>query len=194
VSNISRTPLYRVWTSMKARCYRATSKHYPRYGGRGIRVCERWLNSFAAFAEDMGPRPSLLHSIDRINNDGHYEPENCRWATADVQSRNTSRTRLLEWDGRRMCLTDWAHHLGLVDPATLRRRLKKWGLARALSTRVMPASGEGRPGVVLNAEAVAEMRREHAQGATCAALARKYGVARQTVSDAVNQKKWRNAA
>ena len=81
------------WMSLKARCLRKSDISYPRYGGRGINVCERWAASFEAFYADMGPKPSPKHSIDRINNDGNYEPGNCRWATASEQARNKSKPR-----------------------------------------------------------------------------------------------------
>lgn len=79
-------PLYKIWQGMKARCHGKNPNQ--RYGGRGIIVCERWKNSFQAFVEDMGPRPSLKHSVDRINVHGNYEPGNCRWATPVEQANN----------------------------------------------------------------------------------------------------------
>lgn len=84
----SKTPEYRAWLNMKKRCYYQKDGMYHRYGGRGIRVCDRWLNSFDAFYEDMGPKPSEHHSIDRIDPKKNYTPENCRWASRTTQSRN----------------------------------------------------------------------------------------------------------
>jgi hypothetical protein len=84
---------YQAWKSMKGRCYRPNYPNYRRYGGRGIKVCDEWSNSFTAFIKHIGMRPSINHSVDRINPDGDYEPGNVRWADAHMQSRNTSELR-----------------------------------------------------------------------------------------------------
>jgi hypothetical protein len=85
---LSGTPEYGIWNGAKARCYNKNGPSYPDYGGRGIVVCDRWLESFANFYADMGPRPSPEYSLDRIDPNGPYSPDNCRWATASVQVRN----------------------------------------------------------------------------------------------------------
>ena len=89
----SKTPLYETWVQMKYRCHNKNHPAYSCYGGRGITVCDHWRDSFKAFLADMGPKPSNKHSLDRINNDGNYEPSNCRWATRCQQQRNTRMNR-----------------------------------------------------------------------------------------------------
>jgi hypothetical protein len=84
---------YGTWFNMKTRCLNKKTKKYKDYGGRGIRICERWLNSFKNFFADMGCKPGPEYSIDRINNDGNYEPGNCRWATSKEQRNNQRNVR-----------------------------------------------------------------------------------------------------
>lgn len=114
---------YETWKSMRSRCNNLNDKDYKYYGGKGVKVCDRWL-SFANFMSDMGARPSPKHQIDRFpNNDGNYELSNCRWATLEQQSRNRSDNRILEHDGRRMILSDWSR-LFNINPSTLISHLK----------------------------------------------------------------------
>lgn len=112
----SRTTTYQIWLGMVARCRNENEPAYPQYGGRGIKVCARWLR-FENFLADMGKRPAGK-SIDRIDNDGSYEPRNCRWATRAEQARNRSTNILIEFRGEKLCLADWAARYGL-KPSTL---------------------------------------------------------------------------
>jgi hypothetical protein len=133
--NTSSNPAYVCWKSMKARCSDPGRKDHKRYGGLGITVCERWQNSFKDFLEDVGDRPSLNHSLDRIESTLGYQPGNIRWSTAKEQSRNTKTNRLLTYDGRTQCLAAWAEELGLKQ-ATISTRLNRcWSVERALGTK-----------------------------------------------------------
>ncbi len=109
------TSEYGIWNLLKNRCHNPNADNYRFYGGRGIKVCERWRTSFASFLEDIGPRPSLKHQIERKNNDGDYTPENCQWATRTVQARNTRRNRFEEFNGIVMCLSAWTELLGVSE-------------------------------------------------------------------------------
>lgn len=132
------TSTYNVWSSMIKRCTNPNSTEYPRYGGRGITVCDEW-KSFQGFFADMGPRPNDL-SLDRIDTNGNYEPGNCRWASPKEQARNTRTNHLITFLGETHCLADWAERVGL-HPSTLLSRLSKgWPTHRALHTPVRSTS------------------------------------------------------
>lgn len=109
---INKSSEYITWTRMKSRCLNKSNKDYLSCGGRGITICDSWLASFTNFFADMGPRPTNRHSIDRIDNDGPYAPENCRWATNYTQSRNTSRNKFVVVNGERMIFADAAARFG----------------------------------------------------------------------------------
>lgn len=133
---------YTSWVNMRLRCFSEKHPLYPYYGGRGITVCERWRDDYDAFYEDMGPRPEKT-TIDRIDNDGNYEPENCRWAPMSVQNRNNRRTHFIEYQGRRQSLTDWASEFGFT-PNGLRRRLKNYPIELAMSSTHLPRGWSAR--------------------------------------------------
>lgn len=107
------TTEFNTWSSMKARCYNKRNKSYKIYGGRGIIVCDRWLNNFHNFLKDMGRKPSAKHSIDRINNAGNYEPGNCKWATSTEQNQNKSNVLKVTFNGVEKPLIVWCKELGI---------------------------------------------------------------------------------
>ena len=120
----SKRPEYRSWGSMIQRCTNPRNSAYGWYGGRGIKVCDAWRESFLAFLGDVGPRPSPKHSIDRIDNDGNYEPGNVRWATKIEQAQNTHRGRRISLDGEEVCVAELARRLG-ISRHTVRYRLDR---------------------------------------------------------------------
>jgi len=115
--------LYVTWSNIKQRCGNVKNHAYPEYGGRGIFMCERWVNSFLFFSEDVGERPSVNHTLDRINNEIGYCPENCRWVEMDVQSRNKRNNVWIECNGVKKIMSDWAYFIG-ISPENLRNKLK----------------------------------------------------------------------
>lgn len=125
---------YQTWINMISRCKYPSHGSYKYCGARGIRVCDRWKD-FSLFLADMGERPSTKHSIDRIDNDGHYEPGNCRWATRAEQHRNMRQNVNVTIDGVTKCVTDWAREYGMV-PSTIMARINVmgWDPVRAVTT------------------------------------------------------------
>ena len=118
---------WRAWCEMKRRCYNPDCRHFKNYGGRGIKVCERWLESFEHFLEDMGNRPSPEHSIDRHpNNDGDYEKSNCRWATISEQARNRRNNHMVTINGETKPIAAWSEIAGISQNSMLRRIYRKW--------------------------------------------------------------------
>ena len=127
------TPTYISWAQMKSRCLNPKNIGWHRYGGRGIQVCERW-KSFENFLADMGTKPRGA-SLERVNNDGHYEPSNCRWATKREQALNRRSTHWLEHNGKRMSIRGWALEIGISEDALGQRIKAGWSLDRALTRR-----------------------------------------------------------
>lgn len=110
--SLNQSSEYRSWTCMLTRCSNPHSANYPRYGGKGITVCQQWQN-FSIFLADMGLKPTSRHTIDRIDNAKGYSPDNCRWATSAEQSKNRKNTVWVDVNGAKMCLSDACRHLGL---------------------------------------------------------------------------------
>lgn len=127
--------IHRIWSGMLARCNTPSASGYANYGGRGITVCERW-RSFENFFADMGEGWHDGATLDRIDNDGNYEPSNCRWASRKEQNRNQRDLLFLEFNGRRQCVSAWADELGIPSDA-IRARLKRgWSTEKTLSTPI----------------------------------------------------------
>jgi hypothetical protein len=131
---LTRTPLWNKFQDMKERCYRPAHPQYANYGGRGIFICDRWLHAYSAFVSDMGEPPTPKHTIGRIDNDGPYSPENCRWETYEQQNKNRRTVELFTHDGETRCLKDWAAAIGM-DYSTLHKRVRYsgWDIAKALT-------------------------------------------------------------
>lgn len=130
------TPEYAVWVGMISRCTNPKTSGYHRYGGRGITVCQRWLDSFPAFLEDVGPRPAKGYQLDRKDNNAGYEPGNARWVTRKQNSRNREPCVMLSAFGRVQCVTAWAEEFN-IPPESITRRIRQgWDVAKAVSTPV----------------------------------------------------------
>jgi hypothetical protein len=119
---------YLVWYSMIKRCTNADDQAYHNYGGRGITVCDRWLNNFEAFYEDMGARPSPDHTLDRKENDGNYEKNNCRWATHIEQNNNKRNNVFYEYGQEQLTLSEISRRTG-ISYTTLYKRINRDGLS-----------------------------------------------------------------
>ena len=133
-----RTTEYIAWAGMVERCYRKNSIGYANYGGRGIAVCDRWRKSFETFLEDMGKKPSWAESIDRIDNDRGYEPENCRWTVRRVQNRNKRDCRMLRVGDFFGCIVEASERFGISEQ-TLASRLAR-GMSDEDAVRIPVAS------------------------------------------------------
>lgn len=140
-----KTRTYRIWQHIRGRTENPNNPSYERYGGRGIKVCSRWRHSFVNFLADMGECPSNEHSIDRIDNDGHYIPGNCQWATRSVQQRNKRTTKLYTYNGKTQCASDWADEFGLPLEVIRNRLSSGWSIERALNKKIGPPRGNAAP-------------------------------------------------
>ncbi len=134
---MTKSPEYQVWRNILIRCFNPKARMYPRYGGRGITICDEWRNSFQAFFDHVGRRPSNKHSIDRIDNNGNYEPGNVRWVERKQQQQNISTNTNIDIDGKRICLREAARQYG-IPYSTLEARI-----AQVCATVGCPHEGNG---------------------------------------------------
>lgn len=129
------TSEYNSWVAMVGRCYNLARPCAKYYSGRGITVCKRW-GKFENFIADMGLKPTSKHTLERVDNEKGYEPKNCKWATRAEQARNKRSSRLLTFNGKTQCVTEWASEIN-IDPRTLFARLKRgWPVQKALATKI----------------------------------------------------------
>lgn len=133
---VGRAQEWLAWRNLKDRCYNPRNKLFARYGGRGIKVCDAWRQSFEAFLADVGHAPSPKHMIGRVNNDGHYEPGNVRWETRMEQMRNKSDNHIIEFNGRREHLSEWSRITGIEHSTILYRLRAGWAVEKTLTTPV----------------------------------------------------------
>lgn len=128
------TKEYKTWAGIKQRVTNPNGEHAHYYQDRGIKMCDRWFSSFEKFLEDMGGAPSAAHSIDRIDNNGDYEPSNCRWATHKEQMQNTRATKLITYNGTTYPQEEWGRITGLGGLTILKRLKRGWSIEKALTT------------------------------------------------------------
>lgn len=143
------TRLYGIWLQMKNRCNNEKTARYKDYGARGITVCDEWCNDFKAFYDwSMANGYSDDLTIDRINNDGNYEPSNCRWITIKQQSRNTRHNTLLTLNGEAHCLIEWSEITGITKSCIQDRLRYGWSVERALTTPMRKNKNRKKIGVI----------------------------------------------
>jgi hypothetical protein len=135
---MKRSKIYAAWANIWRRTTDPKNDHFEFYGGRGIVVCERW-SEFESFLADMGEPPSPKHSIERIDNNGPYSPDNCRWIPLADQAKNKRTTRWVVWHGQRMCFEDACRSEGISSKIVYKRMKRGWPLDRALLTSPPPA-------------------------------------------------------
>lgn len=173
------TKTYNSWIAMIGRCCQPSSEHYSRYGGRGITVCERWMK-FAEFFEDMGVRPDGT-TLDRIDNDGNYEPGNCRWSTRKKQMSNTSNNTRIAVAEETHTLIEWSRISGVESSVILSRIASGWPTWDAVFKQ--PDKKIGRR---LSAAARKEVLQFVKDGVSKTEIMRRFGISRGTISNVVN--------
>lgn len=143
IHGLSSTPEYRAWQTARLRCTSSTAPAYADYGGRGIRMCQQWLESPERFVADMGPKPTPAHELDREDNSGHYEPNNCRWVLRKINDRNRRNNRRLEFNGETHALAEWCERFGLPRDTVKKRLDAGWTVEEALTIAVRQKAANG---------------------------------------------------
>lgn len=133
---LTKSPEWASWKSMKARCCNKNSKAFKNYGGRGIKICDEWINSFENFYKDMGPRPKN-HSLDRINNDGDYCKQNCKWSTYNEQQNNKRQNHNIEYNGLVKNISMWAKYYNVPRGLISGRIVRKWPVEKIFQDLVV---------------------------------------------------------
>ena len=187
---MSQTPVHNVWTAMKQRCTNPSSPNWKNYGGRGIKVCKRWMK-FENFLKDMGEPPEGM-SIDRVNNDGDYEPSNCRWSTRKQQNNNTRSNQRITFQGRTQTLTQWAEEYGLGRQQLYWRIKRGWTIEKALQTPISENNKGSNHGMSkLSEEQVKWIWiLYHQMKQPTAKLAQEFAVHKVTIVDVVMGRTW----
>lgn len=175
------TPTYVSWVAMKARCNNPNSAKFHRYGAAGVKVCREWNQSFETFLLDMGERPSLGHTLDRIDNAIGYQPGNVRWATAIEQGRNRTNNRLLTHRGKTQTLCEWAAEVGIHRRTVLSRLAAGKSVAEALTVPVRAELKPRRPPTTLTF---------HGKTQTLSAWSKETGMPVKVLALRVKQSNW----
>lgn len=139
-------PEYKIWVGFRARCNNPDNSQYANYGGRGIKVCDAWQTDFWAFFDHIGPRPGPGYSVDRIDNDGGYEPHNVRWATQAEQQRNRRITVWITYRGVTLSTDQWAAILGCDVPTLTMRKRRGWSDDETIETPIDPSKTRRKAG------------------------------------------------
>ena len=176
----------RAWFNMQSRCNNPLTPLFERYGGRGIRVL---YSSYEQFLSDVGPRPSAQHSLDRIDNDGHYEPGNCRWATRAEQLSNTSRNRRLTHKGKTLTVSEWASILNVKTNTLLYRLKRGWPVERCLECNTDKKRGSKVRSSKLTEQTVAMILSDTRSDSE---LAAQFGVSRRAIHAIRNRESWKH--
>lgn len=155
-------PLYGTWFQMISRCENPNQKHYDRYGGRGIKVCDEWHDfwEFVKWSDSVGGRPNG-YTLDRIDNNGNYEPNNCRWADWRTQTTNKSSNVFIEYNGQSKTVTEWAECFNL-NPNTLQERLKRgWDINRSLTEKATENSHYSRNKILVQYDSIGNVVKKY---------------------------------